>query len=57
MIILKNKKAIDPNARKAFEEVKLEIAADFGIAEDINIGNVTKRKKSKPVDKQFNTKK
>ena len=54
---MNNKRVKDVNARKALEEVKLEIAEEFGIAHDINVGNVTKRENRKAVDKQSNKKK
>ena len=54
---MNNKRVKDVNARKALEEVKLEIAEEFGRAHDINVGNVTKRENRKAVDKQSNKKK
>lgn len=57
MIKLNNKRVKDVNARKALEEVKLEIAEEFGRAHDINVGNVTKIENKKAVDKQSNKKK
>ena len=57
MIKLKNKRPTDPNARKAFEQIKLEVAEEFGIAHDINVGNVRKRKNRKAEENQSNKKK
>lgn len=44
---MKNKGPVDPNAMKAFEQVKLEIAEEFGIADNINVGNAVKGKNKK----------